>query len=93
MKKILVIIIVIAVLGAGYWYATANGWFTRTQSDNLPTKEEWERIEAVEDASAQIAPDATPGTQVRPKGSTPPAPQQPVAPPTETATTSTDERS
>lgn len=74
MKKLLLIVIV-AGLGYGvYWYGDRAGWFIDTSPSNPPTKEDLERIDAVEEAASTISPDAKAGAGVRPKGSTPPAP-------------------
>jgi hypothetical protein len=83
MKKLLIVLILLVLGAATYWYGARAGWYDRTGPTNLPTAEERERMEKVERSSAQIAPDAKPGIQVRPKGSTPPPPT-----PEETATSS-----
>lgn len=81
MKYLLTIIIIAILLGGGYWYGARTGWFEDTSPTNLPTAEEIERMEEIEDSSSTIAPNATPGTSVRPRGSTP------RTPPTQEATT------
>jgi len=81
MKYVFVVIFFLFLGGGAYWF------FYMQDSDNsvpsnLPTAEEIERMNAVEDSSSQIAPNAVTGVGVRPKGSLP------IAPPVETTATS-----
>jgi hypothetical protein len=89
MKKIVLILITIAILGAlGYWYADYRGWLDNYGPDNLPTAEERVRMQQVEESASQIAPNAKAGAGVVPKGSKPIAPPPPPATTTEATTTS-----
>jgi len=71
MKKIFLLILIIAIGGAVYWYGSRAGWFTSNTPTNLPTAEDLERINAVEQSASQKAPDAKSGVGVVPKGSKP----------------------
>jgi hypothetical protein len=87
-RKTLLSIVLVLLLGAGYWFIIRPN-LSKGGPDNLPTAEELRRIEAIEQSSSQIAPDAVPGAGVRPVGSLPKTPPEPVIESTSTASTTT----
>ncbi len=88
MNKLIIFVLVVLLLGALYWYGSRSGWFVDTSPTNLPTQEELQRINEIDQSSSQIAPDARAGAGVVPPGSAPPteAPE-----PTTTAEETVDE--
>ena len=84
MKYTLIIVSIVFVLGLGYWFFLRN---TNEGSTNLPTAEDWARIQAVEESSAQVAPNAVSGVGVRLEGDPELAEPEPV---TETSTTTNE---
>ena len=68
--KYIVTTVGILVIGAGIWYF----FFYNTEDtgpDNLPTAEEVERMQEIEESSSQVAPNAVPGAGVRAPGTLP----------------------
>ena len=89
MKYVLIFIFLLLLGGGAYWFFYMKDTEDNTLS-NLPTAEEIERMNAVENSSSQIAPNAVTGVGVRPKGSLPKAPpEEPIA--TSSNATSTSE--
>jgi hypothetical protein len=84
MKYTLIIVSIVLILGLGYWFFLRD---TNEGPKNPPTAEEWERIEAVEQSSAQVAPNAVSGVGVRLEGDPELTEPEPV---TETSTTTNE---
>jgi len=87
MNKLTLGLILLALVAGLYWLGASLSWWGSNVPRNLPTAKERERIEAVEEARLQEAPNAKAGIQVREPGSTP-APA-PAVEPTATTTGST----
>lgn len=87
MKKIIITLVLVFILGAGFWYFVLPNLNTNGPS-NLPTVEERQRMEAIEESSSKIAPNAVPGAGVRPVGS---LPKTPEPSPVSTSTASSSE--
>lgn len=88
MKKILIAIVLLLLIGAGYWFIVRPNLGAKGPN-NLPTADELRRIEAIEQSSSQIAPNAVPGAGVRPVGSLPKTPPEPAPVSTSTVSTTT----
>lgn len=87
-RIILALILLLILVGGGYWFARKAGWLQEPLPYNPPTAEEIRRMEAVERSSATQAENPKAGAGVRPAGSTPP-PAAVVSTSTATSTAST----
>lgn len=89
MKYLLGIIILLVVLGGGWYFADSQGLFQTKPEMGEPTAEERARMSEIEQESNVQANDAVPGIGVRLQGDTPP-PSEPASS-TATTTDSTEE--
>ena len=74
-KTLLITVVVVAVAGAGAWYAVRAGLFTDDTPTRPPTAEELRRMDEIEKSSATIAPNAKAGAGVVPPGTMPRTPE------------------
>ena len=89
MKYTITILIVILVLFAGWFFFFKDSGNKIPR--NLPTAEDIERMEQVEQSSSKVDPNAKTGVGVRPVGSIPPTPE-PEEEATSTSSTTTEEQ-